>query len=562
MSRAQEIVDEILSGERYARSHVFSDRVYRDEPILRAGIRPRTPSQGPSMASAIPRTERLHMPAAYRKMRALGHNRGRGGWAAAQTASSAKLFYEQGKLMEDFEDDFSQPCEFARYFPTYDEMSDRELRCYFSWRAKLRAGETPEAPTSFLFVHAYELLCGIGVTPGEQGYAALEQFRAQYAGASSAFDTHLKRWSHDYVVFHGLDASLLEPMGGSFSLSSVALLVNAQEILLEADGSLTWPDDGPVARELPSPEDMLDALCSLSRYRAERSKFFKEHREDVALVCARVFARMVGHCHKRRKTDYLEGLFGVPARVSYTMFPSAVFWSPERHEDACFEASSAETYTCEHGFWWRELPCRRTETNRELGALLHAIDCRMRKATGDAHPLKERSLPKYQAKFVDEEIAALLAQRKAEEAARITIDWSALSGIRSASARTREALLTEDEREDDSLTAERFEPVSRNVAHEQPAAPVQPTVPLEPTVPPESSALGLDASQLTLLRALLDGQPLPANGGAMFLSLAVDAINEAFLDVVGDTVIDFDGETPVLVEDYEQDVRDALVDGV
>ena len=68
MSRAQEIVDEILSGERYARSHVFSDRVYRDDPILRAGIRPRTPSQGSSMASAIPRTERLHMPAAYRKM--------------------------------------------------------------------------------------------------------------------------------------------------------------------------------------------------------------------------------------------------------------------------------------------------------------------------------------------------------------------------------------------------------------------------------------------------------------------------------------------------------------
>ena len=35
-------------------------------------------------------------------------------------------------------------------------------------------------------------------------------------------------------------------------------------------------------------------------------------------------------------------------------------------------------------------------------------------------------------------------------------------------------------------------------------------------------------------------------------------INEKLFDIVGDAVIEFDGDTPVLIEDYEQDVREIL----
>ena len=37
MSRADDIVSKILSSDRYEQSRVFSQRVYRDEPILRTG---------------------------------------------------------------------------------------------------------------------------------------------------------------------------------------------------------------------------------------------------------------------------------------------------------------------------------------------------------------------------------------------------------------------------------------------------------------------------------------------------------------------------------------------
>jgi hypothetical protein len=395
----------------------------------------------------------------------------------------------------------------------------------------------------------------------------------------------MQRWIHDYAIYYDVDPDKVASLGGTDIVESVSLLRRAETVLLSQKYA-AWPDK-PTA-ELPDPASLLDALCKLSRYRAEKSRFIRDHRDDVAWVVAHVFARMVDHCHKRRKTDYVDGLFGMSTLTSYTMFPSAIFFSEKTHGDTMYVLSPSETYVCERGFWWRKLPCRKVETNRELGALMHAIDARMRKAMGDKHPLKEKSLPKYQGKFVDEEIQALIDARAAQEAARVRIDLSALESIRSAAVRTREALLTDDELEDEVVpgvgaaadvgaapsvgetpTAAATSGVGTPViaattpgAREKPAAtsPLSAQVDVEPGDGASSSAgsvLGLDEQQVALLQALLAGEPT-TGFDALFLSLAVDAINDAFLDVVGDTVIEFDDDVPQLVEDYVDDVRDAL----
>lgn len=559
--RAQRVVDMIVESDRFVNSKTLADRVYSDEPILRTGAEAfgrKDARAGDSSTSRPARqvglardgqSSRPAMPARYHRMRALAKKRT--SWGYAYGTGGARLFYEQGKYMEDFEDDVPELVDldgFHMYFPTYDEMNNRELRAYFSWRTHLRRGEVLKAPASFLFVHAYELLCGIGVEPGERGFAELKLFSQQYAAATPTFDMHMRRWMHDYVVYHGLDGSLLASFADSFSYESVALVRQAQEALLSQERGATWPEHG--SDILPQPEALLDALCALSRYRAERSRFVKTHREEVAEVTARVFARMVAHCNKRRKTDYVDGLFGNPVRVSYSMFPSALFWSPVPHEDVRMQISPTEAYLCQRGFWWRELPCRRDVTNRELGDLLHAIDARMRIALDDKHPLKARSLPKYQAKFVDEEIAAFVARREAIQKAQIRIDRSSLRGIRTAAARTREALLTDEEREDEVRASEVVVASVRQVEHAQ---PIDDVVELP-------STLDLDDAHIALLKSLLAREPV-AGEDSMFLTLAVDAINEAFFDAVGDTVIEFDGDVPTLVEDYEPDVREALGEG-
>ena len=62
------------------------------------------------------------------------------------------------------------------------------------------------------------------------------------------------------------------------------------------------------------------------------------------------------------------------------------------------------------------------------------------------------------------------------------------------------------------------------------------------------------------MHALLAGDPAAARrvAGPVMLNLMVDSVNEKLYDEIGDAVIEFDGDTPQLVEDYRDDVAALL----
>ena len=45
-------------------------------------------------------------------------------------------------------------------------------------------------------------------------------------------------------------------------------------------------------------------------------------------------------------------------------------------------------------------------------------------------------------------------------------------------------------------------------------------------------------------------------------SMLADSINEKLMDMIGDVVIEFDGEDPVLVEDYEEELEGLFSGGL
>ena len=55
----------------------------------------------------------------------------------------------------------------------------------------------------------------------------------------------------------------------------------------------------------------------------------------------------------------------------------------------------------------------------------------------------------------------------------------------------------------------------------------------------------------------LSTEPLLKNSSAALLA---DSINEKMMDELGDTVIEFDGDTPVLIDDYIDDLTEAVYD--
>ena len=570
------LIERIMAEARTHQSTRFSNEIYADEPILKTG-----------------RQMQNFLPDQYRKMREISRWQDDPKGGAGRWLSEAELFYRQGLLMADFEDDCPYNGTFKSYFPTYNAMSDRQLRGYFTWRAQVRRGNIEETSTSFAFLYLYELICGIGVDNPCDGYDKIKAFWDAYRAFEPGIDRFARVWLQDYAVFHGLDPKLLRDSKTVMFDNALIELRRAARDLVPAPAP---SGQTPKRRKTPEPtlplppdeareERLMAAIDALSTYNLNNSRLDRSHHRDLRHVACAVYVRMARYYDTHRKNGIVASLFGEETAMPYTMFASAVFFAPERHEDCKYRLDPIHIYRCQNGFW----ECMRIHGSRQksskLGEMMRACDQRLRLALDPGHPLKEEKIPKYLAKIIDDEITAWLSWDAAHQPVKIDIDLSQLGHIRSAAAQTREALLIDEEREDGTLAdaeaavAERreAEPVADTIA-EPVATTMQQDEANEPTISteqfgvvapllasaptPADTASALDPAADAYLRALLE-QNAAQTASAVAQSgksedMLVDSINEALFDLVGDTVIEFGSAGPQIIEDYEADVRGYL----
>lgn len=575
------LIERIMAEARTHQSARFSNEVYADEPILKTG-----------------RQMQNFLPDQYRKMREISRWQDDPKGGAGRWLSEAELFYRQGLLMADFEDDCPYNGTFKSYFPTYNAMSDRQLRGYFTWRAQVRRGTVEETSTSFAFLYLYELICGIGVDDPLDGFKKIKAFWDAYRAFEPGIDRFARVWLQDYAVFHGLDPELLRDSKTVAFDNALIELRRAARGLAPAPA----PSDLPPARRktseptLPLPPDeageerLMTAINALSTYNLNNSRLDRSHHRDLRHVACAVYVRMARYYDTHRKTGIVASLFGEETAMPYTMFASAVFFAPERHEDCEYRLDPIHIYRCQNGFW----ECMRIHGSRQksskLGEMMRACDQRLRLALDPTHPLKEEKVPKYLAKIIDDEIVAWLSSDAAHQPVKIDIDLSQLGHIRSAAAQTREALLIDEEREDDvsmeaeatlieqpntesapSMTAGPGEMATRQDEPDEPTvsteefgvvAPLLVSVPAPVTPASAEAANKLAPAADAFLRALLERNTaqatLAAAQSGKSEDMLVDSINEALFDLVGDTVIEFGSAGPQIIEDYEADVRGYL----
>ena len=573
------LIERIMAEARTHQSARFSNETYADEPILKTG-----------------RQMQNFLPDQYRKMREISRWQDDPKGGAGRWLSEAELFYRQGLLMADFEDDCPYNGTFKSYFPTYNAMSDRQLRGYFTWRAQVRRGTVEETSTSFAFLYLYELICGIGVDNPLDGFNKIKAFWDVYRAFEPGIDRFARVWLQDYAVFHGLDPKLLRDSKTVMFDNALIELRRAARDLVPAPSSQTPKRRKTSEPTLPLPPDevreerLMAAINALSTYNLSSSRLDRSHHRDLRHVACAVYVRMVRYYDTHRKTGIVASLFGEETAMPYTMFASAVFFAPERHEDCEYRLDPIHIYRCQNGFW----ECMRIHGSRQksskLGEMMRACDQRLRLALDPAHPLKEEKVPKYLAKIIDDEIVAWLSWDAAHQPVKIDIDLSQLGHIRSAAAQTREALLIDEEREDGaSAEAEaadsgqpEAEPVANAMVEAVAAAAGQdesdePTIsteqfgvvaPLLAPTPAFAAATPADATNELVpaadayLRALLEHNAVQAESAVVQSEqsedMLVDTINEALFDLVGDTVIEFSAAGPQIIEDYEADVRGYL----
>lgn len=575
------LIERIMAEARTHQSARFSNKIYADEPILKTG-----------------RQMQNFLPDQYRKMREISRWQDDPKGGAGRWLSEAELFYRQGLLMADFEDDCPYNGTFKSYFPTYNAMSDRQLRGYFTWRAQVRRGTVEETSTSFAFLYLYELICGIGVDNPLDGFSKIKAFWDVYRAFEPGIDRFARVWLQDYAVFHGLDPKLLrDSKTVMFDNALIELRRAARDLVPAPAPSGQTPKRRKTSEPtLPLPPDevreerLMAAINALSTYNLSNSRLDRSHHRDLRHVACAVYVRMARYYDTHRKTGIVASLFGEETAMPYTMFASAVFFAPERHEDCEYRLDPIHIYRCQNGFW----ECMRIHGSRQksskLGEMMRACDQRLRLALDPAHPLKEEKVPKYLAKIIDDEIVAWLSWDAAHQPVKIDIDLSQLGHIRSAAAQTREALLIDEEREDGApveaeatliehpntesapdmtaepgeMTIQQDEPDEPTVSTEEfdVVAPLLVSAPAPVTPAPIEAANKLAPAADAFLRALLEQNAAQAASAVAHSGqsedMLVDTINEALFDLVGDTVIEFSAAGPQIIEDYEADVRGYL----
>lgn len=452
-----------------------------------------------------PQASREPPPALIRAARSLENG------TAAYRQSREAIFIKQAKVLANYEDDYVYDEPVQHYYPTYQSLTDPELRGYFSWRTKLRRGELRKTSLTYAFVYIYELLNQIGVSDPADGYRKLEAFENAYGRLDGRVVPYLSKWRRDYVVYYDLDPALLADWV-SFD-KRLAVLAN-----LQSRGA----------------GQIMEAVNFLAPRALTRSRFYKEYRQDVDTVVPRVLRRVSEHCGKRCKRTMVEQYFGPYGEFPATLFESAVFYNRAKGCDREFAVDELRTYRRRNGVWYVEKYDCPERPSAKLTDLVKTVDSVMRECYAYRHPVKRALDTQWLLKLMEEEARRFLAEKEAARARKIAIDYSRLAKIRRDAAVTRDRLIVEEE------------------------APEAAPEPAPETPEDEAAGTPLSREEYRLLQCLLYGRDYGwVRASGLMLSVLADGINEKLFDQFADSVLTLDGR-PELVEDYIQDLKEMV----
>lgn len=468
----------------------FYGKLFQEEPL-----RPR------------PQTPREKLPPLLEAARSLENAPGKP-WQSREA-----VFLKQARLLEHYEDDSPFTGSVVYYFPTYQSLSDRELRGYFAWRTRLRRGQVEKTCRTFAFLYIYELLHCIGVPHPEAGYEALSRFYRDYAQEDGLVDVYLEEWMWDFVVYYELSPALL-----------------ADYTQVQRDEAITRLEKA----ETLSPEAVMEAVEALAPGWISRSRFCRDNREDFGRVLAGLLQGMARHYAGRTQKPLAEQLFGRLQWEPVRLFESAVFANPRKPRDLQYTVDERFRYRCENGLWSLLRHPRIEGGIRQLERLEKSVDGYLREVLGEKRTIKYDPLPKWQTKILQEVINKLSEEKEAAQKAKITIDYSQLDRIRREAAITRDKLTVEEELE------------------EVPEAPAVPETP-EPQEIPDTP---LSPPEYRLLQCLLYDRPTDwVRTEGYLLSVLVDGINEKLYDTFCDTVVE---DSPAVIADYIDDLKEMV----
>lgn len=194
-----------------------------------------------------------------------------------QIVTGEKAFMKQARELEEYVENEALYVPFTSYWPQYDNMNEMQRAWYFYWRNEVRYERYTRTDLSYIFLYVYELINGVGWKEPQDGYYLLMEVWRTYRGDFPKLDDYLGDWIADFVLVHRLGVPYSElaervPHGiaGSKDLFELELMHRFQQ--------------DPVVLTF-------EMVSLLSDYQVMKSKFYTgEGRKDLETYMPKVLA--------------------------------------------------------------------------------------------------------------------------------------------------------------------------------------------------------------------------------------------------------------------------------
>jgi len=411
---------------------------------------------GASRAEAAKRAE-MEPFATFRKMRNVASNPSWiNGFNFGYSPSSPSTFFKQARIAVDLDDDYEHVAEFYSQLPSYQTMSDAQLRTYFTWRTQLRRGHIDPIALPYALLYCFEIINNVGVATPAEGLARLIEFWSAFRAHDERIDQPARRWAFDYFITSDFE----EPFSVWNARFPVPFADASRDIkAMIADDYL----------------DNLELLEQSSAYKITEGAFFRKGDRTRLDACVLSVLRSIERLFAAEGLDFRKVF--VEKRTDYhsNLFANAIYLSRSNKENRAIEISFYDYIHINRQSIKRERYS--LETYRAVvGFIMKTIDVRMRIAFGFPKALKPPLASQMKTAFqnsefadalvriepwkkeaynllkrkvftetIDAAITEFLAAEAQAEAARVDIDFSQLARIRAEHEETAEKLEIFDE---------------------------------------------------------------------------------------------------------------------
>jgi len=410
-------------------------------------------------------------------------------------------------------------------------MARQQLKWYFFWRGQVRAGAYPDTDLSYIFVHVYELLNGVGVRSAQDGYDQLRRLWLAYRERQPKLDKYLPDWLTDYTIVNRLPVDPLQTHKDALAQGTF----NGDPDLLLGE----YVNEG--LENLP-----LVLLDLLTDYRIRKSKFYNSGYDEMTeQYMPRALARVDDHMARSHGAGVF-GTFRPSSSVQVRRYPfqSAVYAGPPRE----ITIATVVPYS-------RHVPLRAF-----LNPVVKHTENKLRELTGFRGRLRGYALEPAVQTVIDGFIArSSQAIVPPPPPPAVVIDVGRLRHLARESEQVRAML--------GATGGETPAPPS---VPAQPEAPGVPSVSRPPGVPddlltdlqPVNRVLSnLASDEIQLMDALrmagweLGDSALSSAVPGVFVEAAVDRVNNLALDELGDMLIASEAEAKIVAEDFRDELE-------